>query len=120
MKNTLLSLALAGTLILENGCGERQPRQVYTVKEENSEIKLEDYYHLFALEIKTPGTNKTIYAESYSLDSKPHLTRVILCTSNKTSDYTTYSEEGRKMLKDTKPEFDKWYKRSIPKEKSIR
>lgn len=104
-------------LILGTGCGERQPRQVYTAKEENSEIKLEDYSHLFALEIKTPGTNKTIYAESYSLDSKPHLTRVILCTSNSTSDYTTYSKEGRKMLKETKPEFEKWFKQFKPEER---
>jgi hypothetical protein len=49
MRKSLLTLALAGTVIQGNGCEERQPRNIYTTKEETSEIKLEDYSHLFAL-----------------------------------------------------------------------
>lgn len=111
MKNTLISLALASTLVLGNGCGERKPREIYTLNEENTEVILKDYWHEFCMEIKTPESKKTIYAEKYKLDdTETHLTRIIIYTPNSTSDYSRVTEKGRAVLRTTKPEFDKYFK----------
>lgn len=111
MKNTLLSIALASTLLLGNGCGERKPREIYTSNEGNTEVILKDYWHEFCMEIKTPESKKIIYTEKYCLDDEDtHLTRVIIYTPNSTSDYSRISENGKFVLKNTKPEFDKYFK----------
>jgi len=111
MRKALLSLALVSTLIIGNGCDEEKPRRIYTLNEGNTEITLKDYWHWFCMEIKTPESKKTIYAEEYQLEDKEtQLTRVLIYTPNNTSDYSRISEKGRFVLKNTKPEFDKYFK----------
>jgi hypothetical protein len=109
MKKTLLSLALAGTLLLGTGCDERKPARIYTSSEGNSEITLKDYSHWYCLEIKTPESKRIIYAEDCCPTHKdPKVTTVIDYKANSTNKYYRYSEEGRAVLKNTKPEFDKY------------
>jgi hypothetical protein len=116
MKKTLLTLALASTLFLGNGCEERKPQKIYTSNEGNSKITLKDYSHLFCMEIETPESKKAIYAEKYQLDDKKaHLTQVIIYTPNSTSKYSRISEKGRSVLKDSQPEFDKYFEAMQPK-----
>ncbi len=111
MKRTLLSLTLASILLLGNGCEERKPRETYTLKEGNTEIKLEDYWHEYNLEIKTPEGKRIIYAEKYRFDDEEtHVTKVINYTATSTNIYFRDTPKGRRILKDTQPEFNKYFK----------
>jgi hypothetical protein len=116
MKKILLNLVLASTLLLGNGCGERTPRHTYTAKDGAAEITLEDYYHEYNLEIKTPDGKRLIHAKKYCVDDEEaHVTTVIDYMANKTNRYSVVSEEGRRILKEAQPMFNKYLNAFIPK-----
>jgi len=116
MKKTLLSLALTSTLLLGNGCEERKPRQVYTLKDGNAEITLSDYWHEYNLEIKTPESKRRIYAEDCCPTHKdPQVTTVIDYTANSTNKYFRYSENVGKTFVDSQQEFNKYFNKFIQK-----